>query len=427
MRLGKMQRQLAENWDVPCVVTTSEQFFESLYSGKPGASRKLHNLVNSVIILDEPQALPTRLLKPCMAALKALVENFGCSVLFMSATVPPLARLLQSQSLDLNERNKGDILSADFEQARRVTVDIRKFDGCYWSTLSKFMAEQKQALSISNTKAGALRIYEGLPQASRTYLSTWLCPAHRKAVVSSIKARLLAGKDCHVSSTQVIEAGVDLDFPDVLLREKAPLDSLLQAFGRCNRNGHGEGLGFVFSPLEGNALKDYDKAISIVNCLLYEQKRDAFDSETLSKYFDMLYSVSNLDAQNIMQNVEELNFQTIREGTEDKTEGNFQLISNAQVHLVVEYGTAEQITELRKAKAAIKEAVAAADIPPKWATRRLQNFVVSVFPETFAKLDFAYPLACSNLYLNYFAWSGDYSQHTGLGDVIDSMTESKED
>jgi len=425
---GQMQRQLAENWDVPVVVTTSEQFFESLHSARPGASRKLHNLVNSVIIIDEPQAIPLRLLTPCMAALKALVQQFGCSVLFMSATVPPLERLLGfnvSQSAE-NSETVQNVLR-DFTAPRRVTVDIERFKHCYWSDVAAFMSTQTQTLSISNTKKGALRIYQGLSVASRVSLSTWLCPAHRRVVVADIKERLRDGKACHVSSTQVIEAGVDLDFPDVLLREKAPLDSLLQAFGRCNRNGNGTGQCYVFSPAEGNSLRDYDKAISVVNALLYERKLDAFAPATLSEYFSMLYAISNLDRNEIMQNIEALNFETVRNGNEETEEGGFRLIENDQVHLIVEYGTAEQRAGLRKAISHIRARVSQEDVPQKWATRLLQNFVVSVFPNTFKKLDGAFPLALSELYLNYYVWSGDYSPRTGLGDVIDSMCSEQDE
>jgi len=419
----KLQRQLAENWDVPVVVTTSEQFFESLYSGRPGAARKLHNLVNSVIVVDEPQALPLHLLTPCMAALKALVSQFGCSVLFMSATVPTLqdSRLLGDVSVT-------NVLDEDFISARRVTVNIDRFRSCYWSDVSRFMSETSQSLAIANTKAGALRIYRGLPVMSRTYLSTWLCPAHRRKVVAKIKTLLQSGAKCHVASTQVIEAGVDLDFPDVLLREKAPLDSLLQAFGRCNRNGKGNGHCYVFSPAEGNALKDYEKAISVVNHLLYEKGLDAFASETLSTYYEMLYAISNLDSKEIMKHVENLNFETVRYGNDETEEGGFRLIANDQVHIIVEYGTAEQIAKLREAVEAIKMKVAAEEIPPRWAVRRLQNFVVSVYPSTFDKLGRAFPLALDHLFLNYYVWQGpDYNESTGLGDIIDSLSGKDED
>ena len=409
----KLQRQTAENWEgVPVVVTTSEQFFESAFSGRPGAARKLHNLAKTLIVIDEPQALPARLLIPCLAFLKTLVENFGCSVLFMSATVPPLETLLDTHVVQL--------LNSTFKPAKRVTVDIDKFNSCLWSDLSSFMSATKQSLSIANTKAGALRIFKGLPQASRTYISTWLCPAHRKVVINGVKAKLKAGAGCHVASTQVIEAGVDLDFPDTLLREKAPLDSLLQAFGRCNRHGLGSGKCYVFSPLEGNQLHDYDKAISIVNHLLYEKRLDAFNATTLEKYYTMLYAISNLDALDVMTHVNALNFETVRDGN-DEGEGGFRLIADGQVHLICAYGTAEQRHGLQDAIDAIKSKVADDDIPPRWATRRLQNFVVSVYQKTFEKLDGAFPLGLTHLFLNYYVCSVDYSAQTGLGSVIDSL------
>lgn len=419
----KLQRQLAENWDVPIVVTTSEQFFESLFSGRPGAARKLHNLVNSMIVVDEPQALPLHLLTPCMAALKSLVSQFGCSVLFMSATVPGLQRgpLLGRDTAIQN------ILDEDFVSVQRVTVDIDRFRNCYWSDVSQFMQGTKQSLSISNTKLGALRIFRALPASSRTYLSTWLCPTHRKEIIQSIKTKLTSGAACHVSSTQVIESGVDLDFPDTLLREKAPLDSLLQAFGRCNRNGNGQGLCYVFSPTEGNALKDYDKAISVVDVLLYERRLDAFAAETLSDYYEMLYAISNLDRKEIMKHVEGLNFETVRCGNEETGEGCFRLIANNQLHLIVEYGTAGQCKALQESVSAIKAKVLADEVPPRWATRRLQNFVVSVFPNVFEQLDHAFPLAIQHLFLNYYTWKGDYSGQTGLGDVIESLSSRNEE
>jgi CRISPR-associated endonuclease/helicase Cas3 len=402
---GHLQRQLAENWDVPFVVTTSEQFFESLFSGKPGASRKLHNICNTVIAIDEPQALPTHLLRPCMAALQALVYNFGCSVLFMSATVPPLDVLSISSS---------KLLDTEFKPAKRVQADTTTFNNCFASQLSDFMNTQKQALSISNTKAGALRIYDGLSKQSRVYISTWLCPAHRRKIVADIKVRLKTGLPVHVASTQVIEAGVDLDFPDTVLREKAPLDSIIQAFGRCNRNGLGHGQGYVFSPAEGNALRDYDKAISVVN-FLFTQGFDIFDPATLEKYYSMLYSISNLDSKEIMPMCDSLAFESARD--------EFRLIANGQVHLIVPYGTPEHMKALNEAIQVIQQAVSIDEIPPRWAVRRLANNIVSVYPNTLARLDEAFPLALTNLFLNFYVWAGDYSDRVGLGSVIDSMNE----
>jgi CRISPR-associated endonuclease/helicase Cas3 len=340
-----------------------------------------------------------------MAALQALVHEFGCSVLFMSATVPPL---------DVLDVCSSKVLDAEFKPAKRVEADTTTFNNCLASQLSKFMNTQKQALSISNTKARALRIYNGLSKESRVYLSTWLCPLHRRKIVAEIKSRLKTGQPVHVASTQVIEAGVDLDFPDTVLREKAPLDSIIQAFGRCNRNGLGHGQGYVFSPAEGNALRDYDKAISVVNFLL-AQGYDIFDPATLEKYYSMLYSISNLDSKEIVPLCHALAFESARD--------EFRLIADGQVHLVVPYGTLEQIEALSEATLATEQAVTHDEVPPRWAVRRLANNVVSVYPRTLARLDEAFPLALKHLFLNFYVWKGDYSDKVGLGSVIDSMNE----
>jgi hypothetical protein len=160
---------------------------------------------------------------------------------------------------------------------------------------------------------------------------------------------------------------------------------------------------------------------------LYERRLDAFNAATLREYYDKLYAISDLDSSDIMKHVEALNFETVRNGNEDTEEGNFRLIEEGQVHLVVEYGTPEQRAGLRKAIAHIHARVSQEDVPQRWATRYLQNFVVSVFPSTFKKLSKAFPMALTELYLNYFSWSGDYSQRTGLGDVVDSMSSDQDE
>ena len=418
----KMQIKLAENWDEPVVVTTAEQFFESLYSGRPGAARKLHNLVNSMIIVDEPQALPLRVLMPCMAALKALVSQFGCSVLFVSANTPALEvfRFLGGGAVK-------KIADHAFAVAPRVAVDLERFRNCEWSDVSRFMSTTKQALSIANTNLGALRIFRGLPVQSRIYLGTWLCPAHRKEVIRSIKTTLQSGADCHVASTQVIEAGLDLSSPDVVLREKGPLDSLLQAFGLCKRDGKIEGRCYVFCPKENSMPADYEKAISCVNQLLYKSNREAFDPETLTKYFEMLYGDSNLDAQEIMKHAEALEFKTIREGSQGTEEGGMGLVADGQVHLVCDYGTAEQRKTLEEAISASKERQAAGEMIPRWALRRLQRHIVSVSTRTLERLCQASPLALEHLCLNFYRWDGSYSTATGLGDVIDRVSSARDE
>ncbi len=410
----KVQRQIAENWDVPVVVTTAEQFFESLYSGRPGASRKLHNIVNAVVVIDEPQALPVSLLTPCFAALKALVRDYGCTVMLTTATMLPLAHEgLLGQEVTCTLDNEVKLI--------RVEVNLGKFKRSLWSEIAVFMSQQKQVLSVSNTKAGALRIYESLPTESRVYISTWLCPAHRQKLIEQVRTALKSGDSCHVSSTQVVEAGVDFDFPDVMFRERAPLDSILQAFGRCNRNGLGHGVGYVFAPAEGNRLPDYRIGIACVNELLYEQGRDPYDAQTLRDYYTMLYSHKNLDAHDVMQQVEALAFETLRD-----SEDGFRLIKTPQEHLVVFYGSDEELDNLHDAVTAIEKATKNYEVMPRWAIRRLQKHVVSVYPQTLAKLEETYPLAVTHLLLNYHLWTGAYSETTGLGNVIASLSNDED-
>jgi hypothetical protein len=195
----------------------------------------------------------------------------------------------------------------------------------------------------------------------------------------------------------------------------------LQAFGRCNRNGLGHGVGYVFAPAEGNRLPDYRIGIGCVNELLYEQGRDPYDAQTLRDYYTMLYSQKNLDAHRIMEKVEALAFETLRD-----SEDGFRLIRTPQEHLVVHYGSDEELDQLRGAVTAIEKATTNDEIMPRWAIRRLQKHVVSVYPQTLTKLQEVYPLAVTHLLLNYHLWTGAYSGTTGLGNVIASLRDDEE-
>ena len=167
-------------------------------------------------------------------------------------------------------------------------------------------------------------------------------------------------------------------------------------------------------------MSDYAVAIGCVDELIYKRGLDLKHAATLRLYYEMLYSQRNLDSQNIMRHVKQLNFETIREGNE-QGEGGFRLINSIQIHLVVEYGSAQERSSEQEAVQAIREANASDAAIPRWASRRLQNFVVSVFPETFDKLRTTFPFALSHLYLNYYVWTGDYSERVGLGNIIESL------
>ena len=230
-RVAERMKLAAENWDAPVVITTNEQFFESLYANKTSRCRKLHNIANSVIILDEAQMMPVDFLKPCLHVLEQLVHYYGCTVVLCSATQPELGRYLQKNPIQKNPIEIMENVGELFQFFKRVTFDI---DGeTDYAEIAKKLDECEQVLCIASTKKEAEKIFELLDEESM-YLSTNLCPAHRREIIREMKTRLRDGKPCRVVSTSIISVGVDIDFPVVYLQYTG-LDSLIQGAGRCNR------------------------------------------------------------------------------------------------------------------------------------------------------------------------------------------------
>lgn len=232
-RVAERMKLAAENWDAPVVITTNEQFFESLYANKTSRCRKLHNIANSIIILDEAQMMPVDFLKPCLHVLEQLVHYYGCTVVLCSATQPELGRYLQKNPIQKNPIEIMENVGELFQFFKRVTFDI---DGeTDYAEIAKKLDECEQVLCIASTKKEAEKIFE-LLDGEAMYLSTNLCPAHRREIIREMKTRLQDGKPCRVVSTSIISVGVDIDFPVVYLQYTG-LDSLIQGAGRCNREG----------------------------------------------------------------------------------------------------------------------------------------------------------------------------------------------
>ena len=226
--LDRCYERRADNWASPIVITTAVQFFETLYSSRPGRLRKLHNIADSVIVLDEAQTMPVGLLRPCVKALGALTDRYGCDVVLCSATQPALA--------DLWGGRAREIAPADL-MARPVfrRAVIRPEPGTFTAdTLAAALAARPQVLCVVNTRRAAREVAGRLGGA--ICLTTLLTAADRLRLVNRVRARLAAGLPCRVVSTSLIEAGVDLDFPEVW-RQTAGLDSVVQTAGRCNREG----------------------------------------------------------------------------------------------------------------------------------------------------------------------------------------------
>jgi len=228
-----------ENWDAPIIVTTNVQLFESLFANKTSACRKLHNIVNSVIILDEAQMIPTEYLKPIISVLKGLVKYFGVTVLLMSATQPALKGKIGSGTTIIDGLENvteiiddPDLLAAKF---KRTQIQLPE-DLNIKQTFEEIAGELKsneQVLCIVNRKADCRKLHKLMPEGS-IHLSGFMCGEERSEVISDIKNKLKNNESISVISTQLVEAGVDIDFP-VVYRALSGLDSIAQAAGRCNR------------------------------------------------------------------------------------------------------------------------------------------------------------------------------------------------
>ena len=285
-----------ENWDYPIVVTTNVQLFESMFSNKPSDCRKLHNIVNSVIILDEVQTLPTDYLQPIVDALKSYQRMFGISVLFTTASQPVLSGLIEGcnpkaafQGID----HITEIIPKEYDlhkKLRRVCLEIDN-TGSTYDEIANRLSRHNKVLCIVNTRNDAREIFERLPKEGMTiHLSRMMCPRHVSKAIQEIKQALSDNSETviRVVATQLIEAGVDIDFP-VVYRQEAGLDSILQAAGRCNREGKLDiATTYVFClsvehKLYGSIIDANNARLNMINV------NDWFAPETMTEYFRQLY------------------------------------------------------------------------------------------------------------------------------------------
>ena len=267
----KLQRS-AENWDAPIIVTTAVQFFESLFANRTSRCRKLHNITGSVVVLDEVQTLPLPLLLPSLAAIEQLALNYRASVVLCTATQPALRQVDgalrdgkgTSLALDLPpERELAPDPAGLYETLKRVAVE-RRAEPVADAAIAGRFAEQPQMLCIVNTRRHARALFEAIQHLpGAVHLSTQMCARHRRKVLAELRERLKAGAPVRLVSTSLIEAGVDIDFPEVW-RAATGLDSLAQAAGRANREGALKdasgrprlGRVVVFEPAEGHLQHD---------------------------------------------------------------------------------------------------------------------------------------------------------------------------
>lgn len=317
-----------ENWDKPVVVTTNVQFFESLFSNKSSKCRKLHNIANSVIIFDEAQMLPIDYLKPCVAMIEELVGQYRSSAVLCTATQPALDPLFQSglRAVELCPRMEEQFRF--FERVRYQDMGIVSEED-----LAGWLAQEEQALCVVNTRKRAQTLYQKLKGEGVYHLSTAMYPRHRQRVLEEIRGRLKNGEKCVLISTSLVEAGVDLDFQAVY-RQMAGVDSIIQAAGRCNREGRRnreESVVHIFRFEEKEYVPGQRQQMDVTQVMLAENW-EISSPEGILEYFKRLYhhrGEAALDSKRIMGEFQgkRYNFATV--GTK------FRLIEENTVTVVI--------------------------------------------------------------------------------------------
>lgn len=282
-------RLATENWDAPIVITTAVQFYESLFAAKTSRCRKLHHIANSVIILDEAQSLPVDFLKPCLRVIQELADRYHSTAVLCTATQPAVH--FDEDEFPIGLKNCREIIADTkslFDALKRV--EIESLGDLADKILVERLKDQSQVLCIVNRRKHAQLLFQMLGQGEGNYhLSALMCPEHRSEILAEIRQRILDGSPTRVISTQLIEAGVDVDFP-VVYRALAGLDSIAQAAGRCNRNGKlpDNGQTFIFRP-EDQKAETYFRETAQVAHQLIDLHPDLLSQEAIRHYFDLYY------------------------------------------------------------------------------------------------------------------------------------------
>jgi CRISPR-associated endonuclease/helicase Cas3 len=392
-----------ENWDVPIIVTTTVQFFESLFSNHPSKCRKIHNIAGSVVILDEVQSLPTETLKPTLDAIRRLVEDYGVTVVLCTATQPALQSapfLHELGGLRLLEIVPDYV--RHFEFLKRVDYEIRHVEQALDSIASE-IEPQSQCLVILNTRKEALELFSLVRERRKReedvfHLSTLLCGAHRHNVIADITRRLKEKEPVCVVSTQVVEAGIDFDFP-VVYRALGPLDRIVQAAGRCNREGKKKlGKVVVFRPGGTKSPRgSYAAGIEKARLLLERYPTEKLhDPDLYERYFQDLYYDLELDKYNLQEFRRDLNYPIVAE--------RYRLIAGDTVCVVVPYGDAFTLLERWLA------------FPSRDSWRSLQPYLVSLYEHEASRLERDGWL--SKPTENLYRWEGGYDNRRGIVEAL---------
>ena len=350
-----------ERWDKPVIVTSGVQFYESLFANSPSKCRKLQSLINKVILIDESQTIPTHLVRPTLDVLKSLVNDWGCTVVLMSATQPAFNNLKNDDIKNITNIIPEQDCIDFFDKLNRVNY---KFNPALWEIENLrddvINSGIKQGLIIVNTTKLARDIYQELSEYLPCYhLSSRMCPAHRQATLNTVKTLLADNKPCFLVSTQVIEAGVDIDFPQVW-RQLAPLDAIIQAAGRCNREGKQDKGNVIIFKMKGFVSSDYNNRQKITEQLLLQTDLNINMLNTINRYFRILYNENHDGGLEIQKLRENYNYPEVAE--------KYKVLDDTQISVVVEYENNKQLLNELKTKEFLTN--------NDW--RKLQKFTVNL-------------------------------------------------
>ncbi|MGB3330924.1 MAG: CRISPR-associated helicase Cas3' [Thermomicrobiales bacterium] len=402
------RRLASQNWDAPLIVTTTVQLFESLFQNRTTACRKLHNIANSVIILDEIQTAPAHLREPLFDVLRELVDRYNVTIVLSTATQPVLDTIagdLEAEGRVIRE------IAPDPERLFRTLERVAYAFPCRdevwdWPRVVDAMREHDQVLTIVNTIADAAALFEELDDEDALHLSTRMCQAHRRDVLAEIRARLREGRPCRVVSTQLVEAGVDLDFP-VVMRAIGPLDSVVQAAGRCNREGRlDRGRVIVFSAKTDSNMPPgtYKLGATLLLGLLRKDDFDPHNPGIFLDYFSRLYGLANSDERKIQRERAERNYATVAD--------LFRLIEEDTFGVLVRHGDPDDLDALM---AELRSSVYRPRGTLRDLMRRAQPFMVNCRSREQARYE--RDGLIEEVTTGIWLWKGVYDRKLGLRDV----------
>lgn len=433
-------RLACENWDAPLIVTTNVQLFESLFARRTSRCRKLHNLAQSVIVLDEAQLLPVEFLQPIVDVLRLLVRDFGVTLVLCTATQPVLTSSISRDPKRGLQRGFeasavteiiDDVpsLYAALERVRvHVPTDLNAARA--WPELADELASNDAVLSIVSRRADAQELFKLIRQRDPKgcwHLSALMCAQHRSDVIGEIKAALRTRREAlacgsetapvRVVSTQLVEAGVDLDFP-VVYRALAGLDSIAQAAGRCNREGKLTGLGdvHVFVPPSKAPPGLLRQARETCKTLWFEPPEKPFDLGLFQRYFQLLYHDSNLDKEGICDAVKldiDKKNQTVLPVRFRDASDKFRLIDDKDsATVLVRYRSPHAKEDINALIGMLER-----DGPARWLMRKLQRYGVTVYQYQLSSLisagDIREVPSCPGLYVQIEGWDAFYDPLLG--------------